>query len=310
VATTQLELEAASASGANVQRPLSRHERWIDLVLVLTVALWRPLLSSTVAFVHPESIYKIPYSRMEEAVGASVLVYVLWRRRAGISALKRSLRLSDLIDVALVLAIAFWWPLLTSAIDLLRPRSIYFGYYRENAWYSLIEEAVGLAVLAYVLRKRRAGLTAITQSLHWRDIGTGLALCAAANMAEYTLYYLTGDAWRLPHPSVPVHIPGLHAGTLWLAFQFVNPWFEELIVRGFLMTEMTALCGAPTAVIVSTLVQTSYHLYQGSLNAAMLSICFLAFSIYFAHTRRLGPVIAAHTIMDVWGYVSFIGLLH
>lgn len=50
--------------------------------------------------------------------------------------------------------------------------------------------------------------------------------------------------------------------SLWLlAFSLLNPFFEELIVRAFLISETVALSGSATiAVALSVAVQTSYHL--------------------------------------------------
>ena len=44
----------------------------------------------------------------------------------------------------------------------------------------------------------------------------------------------------------------------------------------------------------STLLQTSYHFYQG---------VFLVFSIYYARTNRITTIILAHLYMDVRGHL-------
>jgi hypothetical protein len=64
--------------------------------------------------------------------------------------------------------------------------------------------------------------------------------------------------------------------------------FEELIVRGYLMTEIVELGGSGAlAVVISVAVQMSYHLYQGCTNGIVLVTIFAVFSIYFWKTRRL-----------------------
>ena len=85
---------------------------------------------------------------------------------------------------------------------------------------------------------------------------------------------------------------------LTIVFVFINPWYEELIVRGFLMTELTELTNVTVGILTSTAIQTSYHTYQGSWNLVQLAPTFLLFSIYYARTRRLFPLIVAHTLMD------------
>jgi membrane protease YdiL (CAAX protease family) len=80
----------------------------------------------------------------------------------------------------------------------------------------------------------------------------------------------------------------------------LNPFFEELLVRGFLITEVESLFGSKSiAVFASVGVQASYHLYQGVPNAIFLSAGFLLFSLYFIRTRRILPVVLAHLYLDV-----------
>ena len=99
---------------------------------------------------------------------------------------------------------------------------------------------------------------------------------------------------------------GFGISTLSLVFVCLNPFFEELIVRAYTMTEVLDLGGNQIlAVIVSVIVQISYHLYQGLLHGLSLTFLFLVFSIYFVRTRRIVPVILAHLFLDLSG--SFAG---
>ena len=91
-----------------------------------------------------------------------------------------------------------------------------------------------------------------------------------------------------------------------LLFAVVNPFFEELIVRAFLISEATLLTGSSgLAVILSVLLQTSYHLYQGIPNAVGDGLVFLVFSVYYAKTRRLWPVIFAHLWLDLFAVIFY-----
>ncbi len=79
----------------------------------------------------------------------------------------------------------------------------------------------------------------------------------------------------------------------------MNPFFEELIVRAYLMTEVRTLTGSwILSAALSVVVQSSYHLYYGWGGAIALSFLFLAFSIYYARTQRATPIIIAHGIFD------------
>ncbi len=89
-------------------------------------------------------------------------------------------------------------------------------------------------------------------------------------------------------------------------FGFLNPFFEEIIVRAYLMTEVRQLTGSGAkAVMVSTALQMSYHFYQGVPMALSDGAAFLVFSLYYSKTRRITPVILAHLYMDVLGTLIF-----
>jgi len=84
----------------------------------------------------------------------------------------------------------------------------------------------------------------------------------------------------------------------------MNPFFEELLVRAYLMTEIVELTGSSAlAIAVSVAVQTSYHLYYGWSGALSLAFLFLAFALYFARSRRALPVVVAHGVFDIYGLV-------
>ena len=85
------------------------------------------------------------------------------------------------------------------------------------------------------------------------------------------------------------------------SFMCVNPFFEELIVRAYTMSEVIDLGGSRTlAVIISVAVQMSYHLYQGLASVLSLTFLFAVFSIHYVRTRRIVPVILAHLCLDLF----------
>ena len=94
-----------------------------------------------------------------------------------------------------------------------------------------------------------------------------------------------------------------------IVFQLINPFFEELIARAYVMTKVRLLTNSVSkAVIASTLLQMSYHFYQGAPMAFSEGAGFLVFSIYYAKTNRITPIILAHLYEDLWGTLAF--MLH
>jgi len=103
----------------------------------------------------------------------------------------------------------------------------------------------------------------------------------------------------VPHP------PGLSILAL-----LVNPFFEELIVRGYFIVEYGQLRNrhrALEAVSVSAALQAGYHAYQGMIACVGLFMLFVVYGIFFQRTKRLWPVVLSHEYFDLIGVLS---LLH
>jgi membrane protease YdiL (CAAX protease family) len=86
----------------------------------------------------------------------------------------------------------------------------------------------------------------------------------------------------------------------------LNGFYEELIVRGYLMTVVGKLTNSGALAIgLSVIVQVSYHFYQGSPYALSHIGWCLLFSCFYWKTKRLLPVALAHFLSN---FTSF--LLH
>jgi membrane protease YdiL (CAAX protease family) len=168
----------------------------------------------------------------------------------------------------------------------------------------LVHEATGLLLLGYVLSRRSLGFKNLGLRWSFRDLGVGL-LVAAVSYAAYILgsmvvhlvhYAFYGSLAAGPTGKDFFAHPGLAA----LPFTLLNPFFEELIVRAYLMTEVFELTGSSLlAASLSVAIQFSYHLYYGWAGAIALSFVFLVLALYYARTRRALPIIVAHGYFDI-----------
>jgi CAAX prenyl protease-like protein len=85
---------------------------------------------------------------------------------------------------------------------------------------------------------------------------------------------------------------------------FLNPPFEELIVRTYLMAEVIELTSSRVlAILLSVAVQFCYQLYYDWYRAASVSCAFLLLSLYYVRTRQALPIIVAHGLIDVFGMI-------
>lgn len=174
---------------------------------------------------------------------------------------------------------------------------------------ALISEAASLSVLWYVLSSQGRGWKSIGWNLKWMDGFQALGLVFGSIIATSILWIPLQLSYHLysGHYLVPKSLHGLFGfgiSSLSVAFVCLNPFFEELIVRGYLMSELMSLgINGAAAALISVAVQMSYHLYQGFANGIMLVIIFSIFSIYFRRTGRIAPVILAHFCIDAYALI-------
>jgi membrane protease YdiL (CAAX protease family) len=175
---------------------------------------------------------------------------------------------------------------------------------------ALISEAGSLAVLWYVLSSQGRSWKNIGWSFEWLDIPRSFSLVFGSGIASYLIYIPVQLVYRSysGHYLIPKSMHGIFGfgiSAFSIAFICLNPFFEELIVRGFLMSEIFALGGnAVIAVLISIAMQMSYHLYQGFTNGIVLTTTFAVFAIYFCKTRRIAPVVLAHLCIDVYALLK------
>jgi membrane protease YdiL (CAAX protease family) len=163
-----------------------------------------------------------------------------------------------------------------------------------------IRHLLAITLLLYVLYRQGRKIEDIGLSFRWIDIPIGIVIFI---IVQVSYYY----CWKLEHhlfPGMDVkhHNLGFLRSAFLLTFiySFINPFFEELIVRAYGMTEIEFLTGSKVAaIIIMTLFQSSYHLYQGLFPALMTIPIFLIYSLYFARYKKIMPVIIAHLIIDM-----------
>lgn len=200
-----------------------------------------------------------------------------------------------------LLAASFVPSLLNSTLDFLGPHpygpASALGYVRV-----LLKQLTCLALLVYVLRRKGQTLGDIGLRIGPNDLAhAGLLIIAswfAYQIPRGFAIYIYRLAGHEPKP----YLSSLAGAGLAIPiiFALVNPFFEELIVRAFLISEVMFLTGsAALAVAVSTILQTSYHLYQGIPNAIGHGFVFLMFSVYYVRKRRAWPLILAHLYADI-----------
>jgi membrane protease YdiL (CAAX protease family) len=93
---------------------------------------------------------------------------------------------------------------------------------------------------------------------------------------------------------------GPAASMLLVAACVANGFAEELVMRGYLVPRFEELLGSSVkAVLLSSVLFASYHLYQGLYGAGSALVAGLLYGAAFCSLRRLWPLAAAHALLDI-----------
>ncbi|MFT4227353.1 CPBP family intramembrane glutamic endopeptidase [Micropruina sp.] len=184
----------------------------------------------------------------------------------------------------------------------------------DRPWLDLSYQLAGIvfplvpALLAlYLLRlsgdRERIGFDL---SRPWRDVGWGFVIAAGIGIPGIGLY-LAARAAGLNTIVQPANL----AENWWtvpvlIGLAIMNGVLEEVIIVGFWFTRMRqAGWGVPAVLIVSALIRGSYHLYQGFGGFVGNVAMGLIFGWIYLRTKRVGPLVAAHAILDIAAFVGY-----
>ena len=174
---------------------------------------------------------------------------------------------------------------------------------------SLASGAAPVLLAWYLLsRSGEGGFRAIgvDRTQPWRDLARGGALAALIGFSGLGLYFLaykSGIALNIVAESLPDtwwRIPVLLLSAL------QNGLLEEVLVTGYLMTRLRLLGVRPVyAVLISSVLRGSYHLYQGFGGFLGNAVMGVIFATLFLRWKRATPMIIAHTLIDAVAFVGY-----
>lgn len=211
-------------------------------------------------------------------------------------------------ELSLVLLVAFAGPIFRSTA-LLQSGPDAHSQIGSLRWIDgMVQEGTSLLLLGYVLARRNLRLSHLGLRWSLRDLGTGVGVAFLSYFSYAVgfqcIHLLQHAFFPLAHNGPTPHQIFGHPPLAAIPFSLINPFFEELTVRAYLMTEIAGLTGSwMLAAAVSVVLQTSYHLYYGWAGAFSLSFQFFIFAFYYARTRKATPIILAHGIFDIWALI-------
>lgn len=228
---------------------------------------------------------------------------------ANLPPLDPSSRYDTWLEVFAVLAFV-WLPYALSGFeiwfypDLTTPLS--FG---NEAVGTIIHSTSVSAVLLFIMYRSNLSWAAygITRPRFALDIGLGLLVWLLIIFGDLMFLSLAGKFFGFAAvleftTSTYEFVPAQSFGDklLLVPLCIAIAFSEELAMRSYLIPRFEQLFHSPwIAVLISTALFASYHIYQGFGAMLAISVSGLLLGTAFVLTRRLWPVVIAHTVVDV-----------
>jgi membrane protease YdiL (CAAX protease family) len=187
----------------------------------------------------------------------------------------------------------------------------------ERPWYDLTRQLVSLA-LAMAPVALALHFLSLDRGNPFRCIGLdtrrpgfdllgGAALAACIGIPGLGLYF-TARALGLN-----ASIEAANLNDVWWAVPILvlaalkNAIIEEVVGIGYLVTRLRQLAWSPVAVVVAhAFLRGTYHLYQGFGGFIGNAVMGAVFALCFLKWKRTGPLVVAHTLLDIVAFVGFL----
>ncbi|HVU91375.1 MAG TPA: type II CAAX endopeptidase family protein [Jatrophihabitans sp.] len=187
----------------------------------------------------------------------------------------------------------------------------------QYQWLDILKELLDIlsgvapAFLAIVLLLRSPGgrgLGVGLDRLRSREVFQGLGFAALIGVPGLGLVYAArklganAEIVVTNFPDVWYRVPAL------ILEAIQQGTAEEVVVCAFVLTRLAQLGWSnPRALAAAAVLRGSYHLYQGYGGFVGNAIMGLIFGWWFQRTRRVVPLVVAHSVIDA---VSFVGYVY
>lgn len=237
------------------------------------------------------------------------------------------MRRQHLVETWLVLGVSLGASAIWSALSLIRKLTAEVSLSKQTTamnssvtpdrpWLDLTYQVVGIALalvpvaLALHLLTRDDARARFT--IGWdltrpaRDVVRGLGLAALVGIPGLGLYAVARAL------DLNTTIAAANLSDVWWAVPVLvlaaaqNAILEEVVMIGYLFTRWSQAGWSTSRIMVSSaLIRGSYHLYQGFGGFVGNAVMGLIFGFIYTKTKRVGPLVVAHTILDVVAFVGY-----
>jgi membrane protease YdiL (CAAX protease family) len=180
----------------------------------------------------------------------------------------------------------------------------------DLAWqlFGIASALVPVLLVAHFLTREGGSLRTLglDRTRPWSDLGRGAAVAAVIGSTGIA-FYLAARGFGFNLTVVPEALPDV-----WWKFPVLilsaaqNAVVEEVIVLGYLLHRLGGLGWSPGAALAaSSVLRGSYHLYQGIGGFIGNMVMGVVFVLLYRRWGRVGPLVAAHTLLDIGAFVGY-----
>ncbi|EFF89913.1 conserved hypothetical protein [Streptomyces sp. e14] len=180
----------------------------------------------------------------------------------------------------------------------------------DLAWqlFGIATALVPVALVAHLLLREGQSLRVLgfDRTRPWPDLGRGAAIAAVIGSAGIA-FYLAARGLGFNLTVVPEALPPVWWKYPVLILSAVqNAVLEEVIVVGYLLRRLDRLgWSAGTALVASSVLRGSYHLYQGVGGFLGNMVMGVVFVWLYRRWGRVGPLVVAHSLLDIGAFVGY-----
>ena len=180
----------------------------------------------------------------------------------------------------------------------------------DLAWqlFGIASALVPVALVAHLLMREGGSMRTLgfDRGRPWFDLGRGAGIAAVIGSTGIA-FYLAVRELGFNLTVVPEALPDVwwkYPVLILSALQ--NAVLEEVIVVGYLLRRLGQLGWTPAAALVaSSVLRGSYHLYQGIGGFIGNMVMGVVFVLLYRRWGRVGPLVVAHTLLDIGAFVGY-----
>nr|WP_246562228.1 type II CAAX endopeptidase family protein [Streptomyces roseirectus] len=180
----------------------------------------------------------------------------------------------------------------------------------DLAWqlFGISTALVPVVLVAHFLVRERAslGVLGFDRRRPWFDLGWGAGVAAVIGSSGIA-FYLAARGLGFNLTVVPEALPDV-----WWKYPVLvlsalqNAILEEVIVLGYLLRRLGQLGWTPVGALVgSSVLRGSYHLYQGIGGFIGNMVMGVVFVYLYRRWGRVGPLVVAHSLLDIGAFVGY-----